>query len=208
MEPENSVWVHSFETKESIEACQKILKCSERSPEEPIVIYIDSYGGSVYGMAGIISTLDSIPNPIITVAMGKAMSAGAILLSHGDLRFVGPHAQIMVHEISAGFWGNVKDMGNENENIQQLNKYWMNLLAKNCGKSHKQLDAIFTSKREVYMGAKQAVSFGIADHIGVPKLEKHMVFQIQTAYKHRNPKRAKQNFEESAAKPKAKKATK
>ena len=53
-------------------------------------------------LASMIETMDEVPNPIITVAHGMAMSCGAVLLSHGDIRFVGKNSRIMVHEVSGG----------------------------------------------------------------------------------------------------------
>jgi len=139
---------------------------------------VDSYGGYVHGVLAMLGILDSVKNPIITIAVGKAMSAGAVLLSHGDIRCVGPHAVIMVHEIMCGAIGNVQDVKNDVEEQNRLNDYLVGLLATNCGTTKEKLQKTFKDRREVYLTAKQAVKFGIADHVGIPTIEKHTGFQM------------------------------
>src|SRR5690606_10612626 len=141
-------------------------------PEEPIVVYIDSYGGYVDSLASMVETLDSVNNKVITVCVGKAMSCGAILLSCGDERYVAPSSRVMVHEVSAGAWGNVNDIEVSVEETKRLNSFWMSRLAENCGMKLADLKRLFGEKRDIYMTAKEALKFGIADKIGAPRLYK------------------------------------
>jgi len=50
----------------------------------PIELYIDSFGGSVYQIFGLISIIEKCKTPIYTIATGAAMSAGFLLLIHGN----------------------------------------------------------------------------------------------------------------------------
>jgi len=106
-----------------------------------------------------------------------------MLLSHGDIRFVGKHARVMVHEVSGGSSGDVHDVNADVEEIKRLNKYFMGLLAKNCGikggydalrKNIKEQDG-----REHYMDAAASVKFGIADYIGMPKVNRMKIYQVE-----------------------------
>jgi ATP-dependent protease ClpP protease subunit len=106
--------------------------------------------------------------------MGKAMSCGAVLLSHGDIRFIGRHSRTMVHEVSSWTVGNVHDIKTDSQETSRLNEYFMGLLAKNCNirEGYAGLRKLLKAKdgRDVYMNADQTVKFGLADKVGLPKL--------------------------------------
>ena len=89
----DEIWVIEFNEESAQDFRTSILKKSKENSHAPIIIYIDSYGGYVDSLAKMIATMDEIPNPKVTVCMGKAMSCGAILLSHGDLRFCDQHSR-------------------------------------------------------------------------------------------------------------------
>jgi ATP-dependent Clp endopeptidase proteolytic subunit ClpP len=179
----DEIWVTEFTVESALEFRDKIMEESKDDTSRPIVVYIHSYGGMVDALASMVETLDEVPNPIVTVCQGMAMSCGAMLLSHGDIRFVGRHSRVMIHEVSSGTIGDVHDMANDAQEVKRLNRHFMNLLAKNCGikggydalrKMIKDQDG-----RERYMNAEQAVKFGIVDAVGMPKLNSMKLFQVE-----------------------------
>lgn len=173
------IWVTSFDEEKAREFSDKLFKQAKADAKKPIVIYIDSYGGSVDGMATMFSAMDSVKNKLITVCMGKAMSAGAMLLSHGDVRYAHPHSRMMVHEISAGAWGNINDLKTQTAEMDRLNDYWMGILAQNVGMTRKQLKKHFTNKhRDIYLTPQQAVDFGLIDKIGAPQVKKTARYEL------------------------------
>jgi ATP-dependent Clp protease protease subunit len=131
----------------------------------------------------MIETMDEVPNPLVTVTLGKAMSCGAVLLSHGDVRLCGHHARVMVHEMSGGTGGDVYDISADAEEMKRLNKHFMGLLAKNCGirGGYDTLRKMIKSQdgRDNYMDAKAAVKFGIVDAIGLPKINRLKLYQVE-----------------------------
>lgn len=184
MQKQEEIWVTEFNEKASLEFREKVVNISREDPNEPIVVYIDSYGGQVDSLASMIETMDEVPNPIITVAMGKAMSCGAILLSHGDLRWVGRHSRVMIHEVSSGTGGDVHDMYADAVETKRLNKYFLGLLAKNCSikGGYDGLRKIIKERdgRDIYLDAAASVAFGIADGVGTPKINGVTMFDVGT----------------------------
>jgi len=173
------VWVTDFDEKSVIEVSKAIIQLAEEDPSQPIQINVDSYGGSVHGLNGILATMDSVPNTLVTVAMGKAMSAGAVLLSHGDVRCASPHARIMIHEITAGTDGNINDLKLSVDELHLLNAQLLQVLAQNCGKSVKALKKLYTNeKRDIFMSANDAKAFGLIDHVGVPQIIRQSAFAL------------------------------
>lgn len=178
----DEVWVNEFTEESAKDFREDMFEAGKGDPGKPIVVYIDSYGGQVDALSSMIETLDQIPNPVVTVAVGKAMSCGAILLSHGDLRFCGKHSRVMVHEVSGGTGGDVHDMHADTLEIKRLNEYFMGLLAKNCGikGGYEALRTMIKERdgRDNYLTAEQAVKFGLVDVVGLPKIDKMLVYQV------------------------------
>jgi len=195
-DPGDEIWVNEF-TEESAQKFREALLTDHKADDQrPIIVYIDSYGGQVDALSKMIETMDEVPNPIVTVAVGKAMSCGAILFSHGNVRFCGHHARVMIHEISGGSAGDVHDIGADVQEMKRLNRYFMGLLAKNCGikGGYDALRKIIKNQdgRDNYMDADAAVKFGIADAIGLPKVNRMKLYRVELSpVKHREPKKVK-----------------
>jgi len=175
------IWVTKFDEEHAQKFRSAVMDQAKSDPTKPIVIYIDSYGGYVDALAKMIETLDEVPNPIVTACMGKAMSCGAMLLSHGDVRFLGRHSRVMVHEVSSGTFGNVQDMKDDVKETIRLNEYFMGLLAKNCGfKNYEELRAVIKEQdgRERYLFGDDAIKFGIVDAIGTPSIGSRVMYEV------------------------------
>lgn len=178
----DEIWVTEFDEEGAQVFRNQVLKTSRMDPTAPIVVYIDSYGGLVDSLATMIETMDEVPNPFVTVAIGKAMSCGAILLSHGDIRWCGNHSRIMIHEVSGGAAGDVHDAYADIVETKRLNKHFMGLLAKNCGieGGYEGLRKLIKGRdgRDLYLTASDAVEFGIVDAVGVPKVEPVVIYNV------------------------------
>ena len=114
-----------------------------------------------------------IAAPIATVALGRSMSAGAVLLACGvkGQRYIAEHAYTMIHEIQTFLVGNSATIENDGQFMKRLNDRLMGILAKNTGNSAKEIKAIFRGgdgeegRPEAYMDATESVAFGLADKI-------------------------------------------
>lgn len=166
------IWVNDFTEASAHSFREEMLRVARGSVEKPITIWIDSYGGQIDALSKMIATMNEIPNTKITVCMGKAMSAGAILLSHGDIRYCDKDARVMVHEVSSCTGGDVHDMYVDATEAKRLNRHFLGVLAKNCnmhgGYSALRRQIKKQDGRSKYMSANEALKFGIVDYIGTP----------------------------------------
>jgi ATP-dependent Clp protease, protease subunit len=142
-------------------------------------VYINSYGGNVDALNVLVDTFESVPNKIVTIGCGTTMSAGAVLLSAGDERYVTKNSRVMIHKVSTMSWGNADDIKNEAEETARLNDQLMTLLARNCGKTINQLNRLFKEKREIYLSADDSMRFGLVDHVGFPRLVENTSYSIK-----------------------------
>jgi ATP-dependent Clp endopeptidase proteolytic subunit ClpP len=140
------------------------------SPQDadPITIAISSYGGSLLDIFSVISYIEELKEKgykIITIADGKAMSAGAFLLICGSERYARRYASIMLHQLSSGCRGTISEMENEVRECRRLWDLLKELTVKNTQMSPEQIDNIFNTNQDYYYSAQDCVELGIVDHI-------------------------------------------
>lgn len=90
---------------------------------KPIYLYIHSYGGDLEQAFYFCDLVLSSRIPIVTVAMGAAMSAGFLIFCAGHKRYAFKHSQLLVHSGSAGFQGTAEQIEEAQKNYKkQLNE--------------------------------------------------------------------------------------
>lgn len=136
---------------------------------KPITIYIDTYGGSVDAAMSIYDAIATCGCPIRTVGIGKVMSAGVLILAAGDKghRYITQNARIMMHQVSGGVAGTIKDIDIAAQEISRLQDVFVNLLSKHSGK--KTVEILEDISRDKYLTSYDAVKYGLVDHLVLPK---------------------------------------
>lgn len=157
---------------------------AQESGQSFIPIVIDSFGGDLYSALSMADLLKTSKVPIVTVAMGKAMSAGAVLLTCGDegLRFASPMSTIMIHDVCMDAKGKVKDIEADSKEGERLNRIMFNLMEKNCGLERGHLLKILRVKQnstDWYITPTQAKKLNIVNHIRVPKLMTRIIVESE-----------------------------
>lgn len=135
-------------------------------PAEKITFFINSPGGVVTAGYSIMDTMNLISSPVSTVCMGIAASMGSILLSAGQKgeRYIYPMGEVMIHQPSMGYLqGSASDIEIHARQILRTKDLAAEILAKNCGKTVKQVLSDF--ERDYWMNAKESLEYGIVDAI-------------------------------------------
>lgn len=192
--------VHSFDEEDVDKICEKMIKISQLDPHRPITLQIDTYGGSIAGLTTLIEAMESIPNPIITHATGKCCSAGTFLLAAGDYRFAGPHTRLMIHEVSSGARGHVKDMIEGVEETKFMNEYWFDFMDARCEKPKGYIRQVLKDKdlRDMFLSPEEAQLHGLIDKVGAPIIRPIMMYQI-TCSKPKDYGKARDQFRKISA---------
>ena len=143
----------------------QLLFLESESPTREIALYINSPGGSVTSAFAIYDTMQFIGNPISTVCMGTACSAGSFLLMAGTpgRRIALPNSSIMVHQPSGGFQGVVSDIERHAANITRTKRRLNALYATHCGRSIEEVERALD--RDTFLDAEEAKAFGLVDHV-------------------------------------------
>jgi ATP-dependent Clp protease protease subunit len=145
--------------------CAELLLLSAEDPRSDISLYINSPGGSVSAGLAIYDTMRLIPNDVSTLAMGLAGSMGQFLLCAGAAgkRFSLPHAQVLMHQGSAGFGGTAADVEIYAEQLERTGAMMIALIAEHTGQSVPTVEN--DSLRDRWFSAEEARDYGIIDHI-------------------------------------------
>lgn len=113
---------------------------------KPINIYIDSYGGHVYQILGLISIIEKSKTPIHTIVTGCAMSCGFLLLLSGHKRFAYPLSTVLYHQVSNGVWGKLKDIEDDISETKRLQKILEDFTMRKTNISEAKLKDVFVKK--------------------------------------------------------------
>lgn len=86
---------------------------------KPIYLWVHSYGGDLEQAFWFTDLVLSSRIPIITVAMGAAMSAGFLIMLSGHKRYAFRHSQLLAHSGSAGFQGTAEQIEEAQKNYKK-----------------------------------------------------------------------------------------
>ena len=143
----------------------QLLFLSNQDPEALIQMYINSPGGQVYAGMAIYDTMQVIPNPISTLAVGMTASFGTVLLTAGTKghRFALPNATIHMHQPLGGAQGQASDIEIQAREILRLKDQLNQILATHTGKAIETIE--HDTNRDFYLDAKGAVDYGLVDQV-------------------------------------------
>ncbi len=143
----------------------QLLFLESENPKKDINLYINSPGGSVTAGLAIYDTMQYIACPVRTICIGQACSMAAIILAGGekDNRFILPSARVMIHQPSGGAEGQASDIIVTNRELQRLKELTTSILASHTGKSLETVSKDIL--RDHYMGAEEALAYGIVDKV-------------------------------------------
>lgn len=134
---------------------------------DPILLYIDSPGGSVTAGFAVHDTMKLLKSPVHTVAVGLCASMGAFLLAAGDKRAALPNAEVMIHQPLGGAKGQASDVVLHARHLEKTKEKLNRLLSEYTGQP---LDVIEReTDRDNFMSAGEALAFGLVDEILVPE---------------------------------------
>jgi ATP-dependent Clp protease protease subunit len=145
--------------------CAALLLLSAEDPHRDISLYINSPGGSVTAGLAIYDTMRMIPNDVSTLAMGLAASMGQFLLTAGTpgKRYVLPHAEVLLHQGSAGLGGSAIDIEIQAERLERMKDLMMRLTAEHSGQPVEKVEQ--DARRDKWFTAEEARDYGLVDTV-------------------------------------------
>lgn len=130
-----------------------------------ITFYADTPGGSVLSGLKIYDTMNFVTSDVSVINTGMCASMGSIFLGAGakGKRYSLPNARVMIHQVSSGAGGHVKDMQISMAETIKYNEKLFGILSEATGKTKEELFAV--AERDLWLSAEEALDFGIIDGI-------------------------------------------
>lgn len=143
----------------------QMLFLEKENPDEDIQLFINSQGGQITAGMAILDTMNYIKCDVSTTAVGLAASMGSFLLAHGadGKRFALPNSKIHMHQPLGGVEGQASDIEIEAREIIRTRETMYKMLAKQTGKSVKQIQK--DADRDRYFTAQEAKDYGLIDRV-------------------------------------------
>ena len=149
----------------------QLLYLASEDAEKPIQMYINCPGGIIYHGLAIYDTMQQIPAPVATYAVGVTASMGTVLLAAGTkgYRYALPHATIHMHPAGGSAQGYAPDVEIQYKELKRVEDLLHELLSRHTGQPVEQIATDFD--RDRFMTAKEAVEYGLVDQILQPSEE-------------------------------------
>ena len=141
----------------------ELLYLNAIAPNEKIIMYINSPGGSVSAGLAIYDMMNYITSPIETIGLGLCASMGAIILSSGKTRKAHKNCEIMIHQPLGGSNGQVSDLEIMTNRFLYLKNKLNEILAKNTSNPIDKI--IKDTDRNYFMNAEEAKKYNLVDEI-------------------------------------------
>jgi ATP-dependent Clp protease protease subunit len=170
---DNFIWVNEFSDESLIDFYRGFTAKEDDPTVKIITVIISSYGGEIASLMAMRDLVKSSSKPVATVALGKAMSAGACLLAAGTkgFRFASKDTLIMIHEVSGGAIGKTADVVESAQVMGELNEKLLANLAEDCGQTYEEIETQIRSKKNAdwTLSSSLAKKWGIIDHVAIPR---------------------------------------
>jgi ATP-dependent Clp protease protease subunit len=142
-----------------------LLHLESEDRGKDISVYINCPGGSVYAGLAIYDTMQFVRPEIRTIAVGMAMSLGALLLAAGakGKRMALPNAKILIHQLWGGFEGQATDIEIHARELIALKRRLEAIIAEHTGQPLERVAK--DMERDYFLTAAEAKAYGIIDTV-------------------------------------------
>lgn len=144
----------------------QLLALESTDPDRDITIYINSPGGSFTALTAIYDTMLYVRPDVVTVCMGQAASAAAVLLAAGTpgKRMALPNSRIIIHQpATEGGYGQGSDIEIQAREILRMRTLLEEMISRHSGqaieKVRKDID------RDKILTAEEAKEYGLIDQV-------------------------------------------
>ncbi len=147
-------------------AIAQMLFLEAEDPDNDILVYLNSPGGSITAGLAIYDTMQFIKPDVQTYCMGQAASMGAVLLAAGakNKRFSLPNSRILIHQPwLGGLAGQASDIDIQAKEILRMRERLNEILAFHTGQPISRIAE--DTDRDYIMSAAQAKEYGVIDDV-------------------------------------------
>ncbi|GMH35886.1 hypothetical protein BSKO_03754 [Bryopsis sp. KO-2023] len=152
-----------FET--STKIVGSLLALEADNEDEDIKMYINSFGGSIYAILGIVDVMLSIKPKISTVVFGMSGSNASLILAAGEKgrRFAMPNSRIILQQPAGYLRGSAAECSITAKELNRSLKAVNSFFSKFTGRTLEEME--METNRENYLSPEKAIDLGIIDGV-------------------------------------------
>ena len=143
----------------------QLLTLESMDPDRDIMMYINSPGGSFTALTAIYDTMQFVRPDVMTICLGQAASAAAVLLAGGTKgkRYALEHSRILIHQPYSEGGGQGSDIEIQAKEVLRMRALLEEMLSKHSSKPKE--DIAKDIERDKILTANEAVEYGLIDQI-------------------------------------------
>ncbi len=143
----------------------QLLTLESMDSDRDIIVYINSPGGSFTALTAIYDTMQFVRPDVMTICLGQAASAAAIILAGGakGKRYALEHSRILIHQPSSEGGGQASDIEIQAREIMRMRGLLESMLSKHTTRTTEQIAQDI--ERDKILTAAEAVEYGIIDQV-------------------------------------------
>ncbi|MEK6648066.1 MAG: ATP-dependent Clp protease proteolytic subunit [Actinomycetota bacterium] len=143
----------------------QLLTLESMDPDRDIILYINSPGGSFTALTAIYDTMQFVRPDVMTICLGQAASAAAVLLAGGSKgkRMALEHSRILIHQPSSEGGGQASDIEIQAREVMRMRTLLEELIARHSTRSPEQI--ALDIERDKILTATEAVEYGLIDKV-------------------------------------------
>ncbi len=149
------------------DAIRRLWYLELSDPGKPILMIINSPGGSVDSGFAIWDQVKMITSPVTTLVTGLAASMGSVLslCASPKRRFSTPNARILIHQprLSGAIQGQATDLDIQAKEMVKTRQALVKIYVEATGKDAETIDRAIN--RDTWMSAAEALDYGLLDGI-------------------------------------------
>ena len=143
----------------------QLLTLESMDPDRDIMMYINSPGGSFTALTAIYDTMQFVRPDVMTICLGQAASAAAVLLAGGTAgkRYALEHSRILIHQPYSEGGGQGSDIEIQAKEVLRMRELLEIMLSKHSKKSKEEIAKDI--ERDKILTSTEAVEYGLVDQI-------------------------------------------
>ena len=143
----------------------QLLTLESMDSDRDIILYINSPGGSFTALTAIYDTMQFVRPDVMTICLGQAASAAAIILAGGakGKRYALEHSRILIHQPSSEGGGQASDIEIQAREIMRMRELLESMLSKHTIRTPQEIAGDI--ERDKILTAAEAVEYGLIDQV-------------------------------------------
>ena len=129
----------------------------------PIHLHVHSPGGDIFSGLNICDAIDLCKTDVYTYVEGSAASAGTLITTRGDKRFIGKNSFMLLHQPQIMWAGKRDEFMDEIENQKHIYSIVKKLYLESSKISDEELEDLL--QHELWLPAERCLELGFVDEI-------------------------------------------